>query len=162
MREIAFYAKESRTLHEGPKLLMWYDQALTRRDRERAMDPRVFLSFAMEDKPLVELFRGQARNRRCALTFRDYSIKEPVDGIWKYHAERLIRASTATLCLVGTSTWRSEPVDWEIRRSAQLDKRVLAVFLRAATVRVPSALHEIGVTPISWSVSAIERKLHGE
>ena len=126
------------------------------------MAPSVFLSFAMEDKALVELFRGQARNRHSALTFRDYSIKEPLDGAWKRHAERLIRASTATLCLVGTSTWRSEPVDWEIRRSAQLDKRVLAVFLRAAAVRVPLALHDIGVAPIPWNVSAIERKLVGE
>ena len=126
------------------------------------MGPSVFLSFAMEDKPLVELFRGQARNSRSALTFRDYSIKEPLDVAWKRHAERLIRASTATLCLLGTATWRSEPVDWEIRKSAHLDKRVLAVFLRATTVRVPPALREIGVTPMPWSVSAIERSLHGE
>lgn len=128
------------------------------------MDPSLFLSFAVEDKPLVELFRGQALNRRSALTFRDYSIREPVDGAWKAHAERLIRASTATLCLVGASTWRSEPVDWEIRKSAQLDKRVLAVFLRAGagTVRVPPALHDIGVTPMPWSIRAIERTLHGE
>ena len=126
------------------------------------MGPSVFLSFAIEDKPLVELFRGQARNRHSALTFRDYSIKEPLGSAWKRHAERLIRASTATVCLVGTSTWRSEPVDWEIRKSVQLDKHVLAVFLQAATVRVPLALREIGVTPIRWSISEIERRLHGE
>ena len=126
------------------------------------MGPSVFLSFAIEDKPLVELFRGQARNGHSALTFRDYSIKQPVDGAWKHHAARLIRASTATLCLVGASTWRSEPVDWEIRKSAQLDKRIVAVFLSAATVRVPPALHDLGVTPMPWSISAIERRLHGE
>ena len=126
------------------------------------MAPSVFLSFAIEDKPLVELFRGQARNRHSALTFRDYSIQQPVDVAWKRHAERLIRTSTATLCLVGTSTWRSEPVDWEIRKSAQLDKRILAVFLCAATVRVPPALHDLGVNPMPWSISAIERRLHGK
>lgn len=126
------------------------------------MGPSVFLSFAIEDKRLVELFRGQVRNRHSALTFRDYSIKQPVEGAWKRHAERLIRASTATLCLVGASTWRSEPVDWEIRKSAQLNKRILAVFLCATTVRVPPALHDLGVTPMPWSVSTIERSLHGE
>ncbi len=126
------------------------------------MGPSVFLSFAIEDKPMVELFRGQARNRRSALTFRDYSIKEPVDGVWKHHAERLIRASTATLCLLGPATWRSAPVNWEIRRSVQLGKRVLAVNLRTRAVRVPAALVEIGVRPLPWEVAAIVEELNGQ
>ncbi len=126
------------------------------------MAPSVFLSFAIEDKPLVELFRGQARNARSPLTFRDYSIKEPLDGAWKRHAERLIRASTATLCLVGTSTWRSEPVDWEIRKSAQLDKRVLAVNLRPESLRIPAALAEVGVTPLPWNIAAIVEAVHAQ
>ena len=126
------------------------------------MGPSVFLSFAIEDKPLVELFRGQARNRHSALTFRDYSIKEPLDGVWKRHAERLIRASTATLCLLGPATWRSEPVNWEIRRSVQLGKRILAVNLRTGAVRIPAALAEIDVRPLPWNVAAIVEELNGQ
>ena len=126
------------------------------------MGPNVFLSFAAENKALVDLFRGQAKNSRSALTIRDYSIKEPVDGAWKVQAERLIRASTATVCLVGDTTWRSEPVNWEIRKSADLGKRVLAVYLQSTAVRVPAALREIGVTPIPWNVNAIVGELHGE
>ena len=126
------------------------------------MGTSVFLSFVIEDKPLVELFRGQARNRHSALTFRDYSIKEPVDGVWERHAERLIRASTATICLLGTATWRSEPVNWEIRRSVQLGKRVIAVNLRTGSVRIPPALAEIGVRPLSWDVAAIVEELNGQ
>ncbi len=126
------------------------------------MGPNVFLSFAMEHKALVDLFRGQAKNNRSALTFRDYSIKEPVDGAWKIHAERLIRAATATVCLVGDTTWRSEPVNWEIRRSTELGKQVLAVYLQSSAVRIPAALSEIGVKPMPWNVDAIVGELNGE
>ena len=125
------------------------------------MGPSVFLSFAIEDKPLVDLFRGQARNARSSLTFRDYSIREPVDGVWQRQAERLIRASTATICLLGATTWRSEPVDWEIRKSAELGKHVLAVNLQPGTLPIPAALVEVGVEPLPWNITAIVEALHG-
>ena len=124
--------------------------------------PRVFLSFAMEHKPLVDLFRDQAQNGHSGVVFRDYSIKEPVEGAWKIHAERLIRASSATICLIGESTWRSEPVNWEVRRSAELGRRVLAVYLQSNAVRSPAALVEIGVTPMPWDIRTIVAQLSDE
>lgn len=122
--------------------------------------PGVFLSFAMEHKPLVDLFRDQAQNGHSGLVFRDYSIKEPVEGAWKIHAERLIRASNVTICLVGENTWRSEPVNWEVRRSAELGRRVLAVYLQSDTVRAPAALMEIGVRPMPWDIQKIMAQLY--
>ena len=124
--------------------------------------PKVFLSFAMEHKTLVEVFRGQAQNRCSGLVFHDYSIKEPVEGAWKIHAERLIRASSVTICLVGESTWSSEPVNWEVRKSAELGKRVIAVYLQSDSVRSPAALLEVGVTPIPWDIKMIVDHLSDE
>lgn len=117
--------------------------------------PSVFLSFSMEHEPLVEMFRDQARDSDSALIFRDYSIKEPVRGAWKKYAERLIRESSVTICLVGENTWRSEPVNWEVRKSADLGKRILAVYLQSSAVRTPPALVEIGVRPMPWDVGTI-------
>ena len=124
--------------------------------------PRVFLSFSMVHKPLVEQFRHQAMDSRCGMVFRDYSIKEPVDGAWKIHAERLIRKSSVTICLVGEGTWRSEPVNWEIRKSAELGKRILAVCLESNTVRTPAALREVGATPLPWDVEKIVDSLYDD
>ena len=124
--------------------------------------PRVFISFAMEHKPLVELFLDQAQNGHSGLVFRDYSIKEPVEGAWKIHAERLIRATSATICLIGESTWRSEPVNWEVRRSAELGRRVLAVYLQSNAARTPAALEEIGVRPMPWDIKMIVAHLYDE
>ena len=122
----------------------------------------VFLSFAMKHKALVDVFRDQARASPSELAFRDYSIKEPVEGAWKTHAERLIRASTATICLVGDTTWQSEPVNWEVRRSAALGKRVVAVYLQSKVARIPAALSEMGVTPIPWNIDTIMDALNDE
>lgn len=124
--------------------------------------PKVFLSFSMEHKPLVDRFRDQATNRHSGLVFRDYSIKEPVEDAWKIHAERLIRMSSATICLIGENTWRSEPVNWEVRRSAELGRRVLAVYLQSDAARSPAALEEIGVTPVPWDIKTIVAHLHDE
>ena len=124
--------------------------------------PRAFLSFAMVHKPLVELFRHQATDSRSGLVLRDYSIKEPVEGAWKIHAERLIRRSSVTICLVGEGTWRSEPVNWEIRKSAELGKRILAVYLEPNTERTPTAIEEIGATPMPWDVEKIMDRLYDE
>jgi hypothetical protein len=116
----------------------------------------------MEHKPLVDLFRDQAQNGYSGLVFCDYSIKEPVEGAWKIHAERLIRASSVTICLIGQSTWRSEPVNWEVRRSAELGRRVLAVYLQSDTARSPAALMEIGVTPMPWDIKMLVAHLYDE
>ena len=119
------------------------------------MARNVFLSFAMEDRNLVNLFRGQAKSSRSDLVFRDYSVKEPFERAWKTNAGRLIGMCSATICLVGPSTWRSDAVDWEIRKSADLGKRLLAVNLKPGIKRRPAALKELGVPTVPWKADAI-------
>ena len=121
--------------------------------------PKVFLSFSTEHQGLVEAFRDQAKHRDSGLLFRDYSIKEPVPGAWRREAERLIRDSAVTICLVGDSTWRSKPVDWEIRKSDELGKKLIAVRLDPDVRRHPRALRELGVAVVPWDIAAIMREL---
>jgi hypothetical protein len=111
----------------------------------------VFLSFAMEDKPLVELFRGQAKSPASRVEFRDHPVKEPFDRAWKSNVEALIRQCSMTICLIGKETYKSEAVDWELRKSAELGKRIVAVFLRGSNVPLPPALIELGIRPDGWS-----------
>ena len=119
----------------------------------------VFLSFAMEDKDLVELFRGQAKNRRLDLQFRDYSIKEPFESAWKTNCTEVIRKCSATICLIGRETYKSDAVDWEIRKSAELGKGIMAVYLRESSVPIPNALRELNVQPIPWDMEKIMSQL---
>ena len=120
----------------------------------------VFLSFAMEDKDLVELFRGQAKNKQLDLEFRDYSIKEPFDYQWKTNCERVMRMCSAVMCLVGRQTYRSSAVEWEINKAVELGKGLMAVCLLQTPVVVPTALTRFKVTPVPWNFEAIMSELH--
>ena len=119
----------------------------------------VFLSFAIEDHELVALFRGQAKNKQLDLEFRDYSIKEAFESAWKTNCERIIRMCSAKICLVGNSTHKSDAVDWEIRKSAELGNGIMAVYLGDNNVIVPKALRELGITPVPWGIDRIMRAL---
>jgi hypothetical protein len=120
----------------------------------------VFLSFSMEDKDLVELFRGQAKNKRLDLEFRDYSIKEPFDYQWKTNCERVMRMCSATMVLIGRDTHKSSAVDWEINKTIELGKGLMAVRLLPTSVTVPASLTKFKVTPVSWNFEAIMSGLH--
>ncbi len=125
------------------------------------MARNVFLSFTMEDRDLVNLFRAQAESSQSALVFRDYPIKEAFEYAWKTNAERLIRSCSVTICLIGETTHRSKAVDWEIRRSAELDKSIVAVAIASPTPIVPPSLTELNVSPLPWDVDRILGELDG-
>ena len=114
----------------------------------------------MGDEGLVNVFRGQAANRQSVLVFHDYSIKEAFESTWKMKAERLIRACSVTICLIGKTTYRSKAVDWEIRRSAELGKTVMAVSIEPTAPRVPPALTELNVQPQPWDMERIIGELN--
>ena len=118
----------------------------------------LFLSFASEHTALVEAFRRQATSRLSLLSFDDCSTSTVTGSAWKHHAEELIRSCRATLCLVGSSTYQSGPVDWEIRKSIDLGKRVLAVYLEPTTI-LPAALLEIGISPLPLIVDVVLEQL---
>ena len=119
------------------------------------MNHKVFLSFAMEDKSLVDKFRIQAQAQSLPLEFRDYSVVDTFDKSWKAQAEKIIHSSSVTLCFVGQRTYQSEPVNWEIRRSIKLGKPVVAVHLNDEEIPVPRALHEHSIIPVRWNLKEI-------
>jgi DNA-directed RNA polymerase subunit L len=79
------------------------------------MPRRVFLSFVQEDLDLVNLFRGQAKNKNTDLEFADYSVQEPYDSTNATYIRSRIRerisAASVTICLIGEDTFRSRWVD---------------------------------------------------
>ena len=119
------------------------------------MNHKVFLSFAMEDKSLVDKFRIQAQSQNLDLDFRDYSVKDTFDKSWKSQADKIIRGSSVTLCFVGQRTYQSEPVNWEIERSIELGKPVVAVHLVDEELPVPRALWKHSITPVRCNLQEI-------
>ncbi len=127
------------------------------------MGIRSFLSFVEEDLNLVNLFRGQARNERLDLEFADYSIKVPFnstneDYIGRGIAEQ-IRLSTLTICLYGPTTYSSGWVNWELRKSLELGKPIMGVYLYSdgRIKYYPVALKDW--PRVSWDIPAIVRTM---
>jgi len=120
---------------------------------------RAFLSFVEEDLNIVNLFRGQAKNENSDLEFADYSIKEPFDSANANYIARGItdqlRLASLTICLYGSTTYTSKWVDWELRKSVELNKPIMGVCLYGdGRVRYyPAALE--GKPHVAWNVAEI-------
>ncbi len=122
------------------------------------MAKRVFLSFVVEDLDLVNLFRGQAKNKNNDLEFDDYSVREPFDSndatyIRGQIKDRISRASLL-LCLIGTSTNKSRWVSWEITTASDLGKRVGGVRLHSDSSKdsTPKALTDAAGRVMDWEL----------
>lgn len=120
----------------------------------------VFISYRREHQDLVDRFCAQFARGPVAPSLYEYSPEIVSGDEWKLDVERIIRSCAATICLVGDTTYRSEPVNWEVRKSTALGKAVLGVYLQSVTASIPAALCEIGVTPMPWNVTAIKEELY--
>lgn len=115
----------------------------------------IFISFANEDLDSVNLLRGQAKNEKSQLVFDDYSLRKPFDSsnadyIKKGIRER-IRLCSVTLVYLSEHAARSAWVDWEIRESLKMGKRVVGVYQgNKPPSKLPKALVENDCPVVPW------------
>lgn len=122
------------------------------------MTKHIFLSFVEEDLDLVRLFRGQAKNKKSALEFDDYSVKVPYNSTnaayIRSQISAKIRAASVTIVLIGDETYKSDWVAWEIDKSVELGNKVIGVRLKNGVV-TPAALISARAQIIGWDIDAI-------
>src|SRR5687768_6544766 len=126
----------------------------------------VFISFVMEDVNEVNLLRGQAKNENSNLEFNDWSLREPFDSSRADYIRQGIRErisqSSVTLVYLSRNTAQSKWVDWEIRESIRLGKKIVAVYKGDEPPKVlPRAIAESPreVTLTSWSHESIAKAI---
>lgn len=123
----------------------------------------VFISFANEDKPMVELLRGQAKNEDNTLEFNDWSLQEPFDsdraGYIRQGIRERIRQASLTLVYVSEHTVNSKWVNWEIEESVKLGKKVVGVYQGRSPRQLPSAMTKHGIRVVPWNLKDIAREL---
>ena len=124
------------------------------READKPGRRNVFISFDHEDEREVNLLRGQAKNEDSQLEFNDWSVKEPYDSenaeyIRRNIRER-IRQSSATVVYLSDKTASSRWVDWEIRESIALGKKVVCVYQGQRPTSVPRAVTELGLRCVPW------------
>ncbi len=128
------------------------------------MARNVFLSFVEEDLQLVHLFRGQTKNPNNPLEFSDFSVKEPFNSQNAEYVKKQIRdliiKTSVTVCLLGSTTYTSNWVKWEIMTSKDSGKGLVGVRLHNSYTDIaPTEL--TGAEIINWNsgqiTDAIER-----
>jgi hypothetical protein len=123
----------------------------------------VFISFTNEDKPMVELLRGQAQKEDSTVDFNDWSLRAPFDSeraetIREGIRER-IRQSSVTLVYVSDHTAESKWVNWEVEESVRLEKKVVGVYQGEIPGRLPAAIKKHGIRVIAWTHKGIAKAL---
>ncbi len=115
----------------------------------------VFISFAMEDLDEVNLLRAHAKNEKSDIEFNDYSVREPYDSVRAEYirqkiTERIERASV-TVVFLSESTPQSAWVKWEVEKSLELGKRVVAMHSSdQPPSRLPTWVSENKVAVVAW------------
>jgi hypothetical protein len=142
--------------------------ARTKRASKKTRSPEggrrnVFISFTNEDKPLVELLRGQAQKEDSTLDFNDWSLRAPFDSaradyIREGIRER-IRQASVTLVYVSDHTAGSKWVNWEVEESVKLGKKVVGVYQGELPGKLPPAIRKHRIRVIAWSHKGIAREL---
>jgi len=123
----------------------------------------VFISFAYEDIEIVNLLRGQAKNENSDIEFNDFSIKEPFDSQRaEYIRQKLrerINQCSLTIVYLSTDTPSSAWVKWEVEKSIELGKRVIATHSgEKAPAQIPEFISINKIKILPWSSLADELK----
>jgi hypothetical protein len=123
----------------------------------------VFISFTNEDKPMVELLRGQAQKEDSTVDFNDWSLRAPFDSergdyIRQGIRER-IRQASLTLVYVSGHTAKSMWVNWEVEESVKLEKKVVGVYQGEVPRQLPPAFKKHRIRVIAWSHKGIAKAL---
>jgi hypothetical protein len=128
--------------------------------RRRRMVRHVFLSFVVEDKPTVEMFRGQAKNKNNDLEFDDYSVQTPFDSndaaYIRSKIKERINSASVSICLIGATTASSRWVDWEVQTAVDLSKTVFGVRLFGdKNHSIPAALNRNNKKTYGWNIDDV-------
>lgn len=123
----------------------------------------VFISFATEDMNEVNLLRAQAKNDNNDIEFNDHSVREPYDSVQAEYirrkiSERINRASV-TVVFISNNITQSKWVKWEVERSLELGKKVVAVHSGKRFDGVePKWISDHGIKSVAWSKLSDELK----
>jgi MTH538 TIR-like domain (DUF1863) len=121
----------------------------------------VFISFATEDLDEVNLLRAQAKNENSDVEFNDHSVHEPYESdqaeyIKRRIGERITRSSV-TVVYLSKHTAQSRWVQWEVERSLELGKKVIAVHPGSNfKAKTPGWITDNKIKVVPWSKLANE------
>ena len=130
---------------------------IVREELERAQTSRrnLFISFSYEDIDEVNLFRGQAKSERSDIEFVDRSVRDAFDSeradYIKQRISERIKQASMTVVYLSPDAAKSNWVNWEIKRSLELGKPVVAFHKGDSPPgTLPDAMTENEIKVVRW------------
>lgn len=127
-----------------------------RQELDKGLRRNTFLSFDYDDIDEVNLLRAHAKNEKSEIEFIDRSVKDPINSeraeYIKQKITERIRQCTQTIVYITDKTHSSDWVKWEVEKSLQLGKGVVAVHKGdTPPSNIPSCITDNGIKVVSWS-----------
>ena len=127
-----------------------------RKELDKGVRRNTFLSFDYDDIDEVNLLRAHAKNEKSEIEFIDRSVKDPINSeraeYIKQKITERIRQCSQTVVYITDNTHSSDWVKWEVEKSLQLGKGVIAVHKGdAPPSNIPSCITDNGIKVVAWS-----------
>jgi hypothetical protein len=123
------------------------------------MKKKIFLSYSISDKKLVESFKEQLVKQEKELEFVEHAVIENSEQEWKNIVLEKILSSNVVICLFGFSTWESEAVKWEVETAIQNNKKVLFVKLKSTVFMIPNYILNNNINILEEDVNEIANQI---
>lgn len=124
--------------------------------RAKAARRNIFISFSSKDMDQVRAFRAQAKNPKNPIDLVDRSVKVAYDSTRaEYIRQRIserIRQCSKTVVFVSDNAVKSAWVNWEVNRSLELGKEVVAFYSGdKRPKKLPKSITDNTIKVVSWS-----------
>jgi hypothetical protein len=113
-------------------------------------NPRIFVSFAIEDEDIKILFTGQAKNDKVPYEFTDMSVKKPWDSEWRTQCRARIKGCDGVIVLITKNLKNAEGALWEIKCAKEEGVPILGVYMKG-TSDSDSPTELLGTKKVSWT-----------
>jgi hypothetical protein len=115
------------------------------------MAPRAFISFQMEDKWARDLLVQNAHCQKTEIDFVDYPVQDHFDTAWKFNCKQRIARTSGTIVLIGSRTYTSSAVIWEIEETLRQGHHVFGVQIKGGEYhRLPVGLPSSNVVQFDF------------
>ena len=126
-----------------------------RKELNKDYKHNTFISFDFEDFDEVNMLRAQAKNENSDIEFNDYSVKDSIDSdrteYIKQKISERIRQCSITIVYLSDNSFSSKWVKWEVEKSIQLEKNVIAVYKSdTAPSQIPAYIKDNKIKIIPW------------
>lgn len=89
---------------------------------------RIFISFAIEDKSLRDLLKGQSKNENSPFEYIDMSAKVPWDSKWKTNCRTRIKSCDGVIAIVTKNTKYADGQLWEIKCAKEEHIPIIGIY----------------------------------